>query len=80
MLVDIDIDSDYWDLPVLREAIAARVWGAATEDDPYGQAPSYPMAAVTPSYPMAVGSSYPTVVVPAARSGGGRHRRATPVG
>ncbi|MDG4764580.1 hypothetical protein O7632_10765 [Solwaraspora sp. WMMD406] len=67
----VDIDSDYWDLPVLREAIAARVWGSHDSsryrvESRTGQAAGLP----APQQP----------VVPAARTGGGRHRRPTPVG
>ncbi|WP_326552208.1 hypothetical protein [Micromonospora sp. NBC_01813] len=74
----VDIDSDYWDLPVLREAIAAQVWGVAREDSPYRREPLFPElepAGRTGSVPAAW-----TGAVPAARAGEGRHRRPTPVG
>lgn len=72
----VDIDSDYWDLPVLREAIAAQVWGTASEPTPHR---AQRQAWEPELAPVGV-SGVRAVAVPAARTGGGRHRRPTPVG
>jgi|GEM_PF-1785069 len=76
----VDIDSDYWDLPVLREAIAAQVWGAPSDGSRHRREPSvHEVERVPVAGPSGLPAS--TVgAVPAARSGGGRHRRPTPVG
>ncbi|MFY1636835.1 hypothetical protein ACN27F_26750 [Solwaraspora sp. WMMB335] len=71
----VDIDSDYWDLPVLREAIAARVWGAASEGNLYRLEPLIRDLETTEA-----DAGTPVTAVPAPRTGVGRHRRPTPVG
>ncbi|MFV2018832.1 hypothetical protein [Micromonospora sp. LOL_023] len=74
----VDIDSDYWDLPVLREAIAAQVWGVAREDAPHRREPLFPER--EPAVRTGEVPAVRTGSVPAARTGEGRHRRPTPVG
>jgi len=70
----VDIDSTYWDLPVLREAIAARVWGAAD------QGGGYRLETLIDELEAVSGTATSAVPVPASGTAGGRHRRATPVG